>query len=84
MEERLVVIRHGETFEDVLRAAGVPHERIDAIVAAFAPKRGEPVVAEGRRLKLLFAEPRWLGSQHDAGPHFSLFRRNARSDRRLT
>jgi murein DD-endopeptidase MepM/ murein hydrolase activator NlpD len=34
----------------------VPHERIDAIVAAFAPKRGEPVVAEGRRLKLLFAD----------------------------
>jgi murein DD-endopeptidase MepM/ murein hydrolase activator NlpD len=56
MEERLVVIRHSETFEDVLRAAGVPHERIDAIVAAFAPKRGEPVVPEGRRLKLLFAD----------------------------
>lgn len=56
MEERLVVIRHGETLEDVLRAAGVPRERIEAIVAAFGPKHGEPIVAEGRRLKLLFAD----------------------------
>jgi murein DD-endopeptidase MepM/ murein hydrolase activator NlpD len=56
MEQRLVVIRHGETLEDVLGAAGVPRERIEAIVAAFAPKRGEPVVPEGHRLKLLFAD----------------------------
>ncbi|MGP0060920.1 MAG: peptidoglycan DD-metalloendopeptidase family protein [Beijerinckiaceae bacterium] len=56
MEQRLVVIRHGETLDDVLRAAGIPRERIEAIVAAFAPKRGEPVVPEGRRLKLLFAD----------------------------
>jgi murein DD-endopeptidase MepM/ murein hydrolase activator NlpD len=56
IEERLVVVRHGETLEDVLRAASVPREKIDAIVAAFATKRGEPVVAEGRRLKLLFAD----------------------------
>ena len=56
MEERLVVIRHGETLEDVLKTAGVPNERIEAIVAAFAPKRGEPAVPEGRRLKLLFAD----------------------------
>jgi murein DD-endopeptidase MepM/ murein hydrolase activator NlpD len=56
MEERLVVIRHGETLEDVLRTAGVSRDKIDAIVAAFPPKRGEPVVPEGRRVKLLFAD----------------------------
>jgi murein DD-endopeptidase MepM/ murein hydrolase activator NlpD len=62
MEERLVVIRHGETFEGVLHAAGVPNESIDAIVAALAPKRGEPTVAEGRRLKLLMADLDGSGS----------------------
>jgi murein DD-endopeptidase MepM/ murein hydrolase activator NlpD len=56
MEQRLVVIRHGETLEDVLRVAEVPRERVDAIVAAFSPQRGEPVVPEGRRLKLLFVD----------------------------
>jgi murein DD-endopeptidase MepM/ murein hydrolase activator NlpD len=56
MEERLVVVRHGETLEDILAAAGVPKDRINAIVAAFALKRGEAAVAEGRRIKLLFAD----------------------------
>jgi murein DD-endopeptidase MepM/ murein hydrolase activator NlpD len=56
MDERLVVVRHGETLEDVLRTAKVPQPTIAAVVAAFAPKRGEPVVAEGRRVKLLFAD----------------------------
>jgi murein DD-endopeptidase MepM/ murein hydrolase activator NlpD len=61
MEERLVVIRHGETLEDELRTAGVSRDKIDAIVAAFAPKRGEPLVPEGRRVKLLFADLDGLG-----------------------
>lgn len=56
MEERLVVVRHGETLEDVLKAAGVDKDSIASIVAAFAPKSGEPAVAEGRRLKLLMAD----------------------------
>ncbi len=56
MEERLVVIHHGETLEEVLRAAGVSDESIANIVTAFAPKRGEPAVAEGRRVKLLMAD----------------------------
>ena len=38
MDERLVVIRHGETLEDVLRTASVPQATIAAIVAAFAPR----------------------------------------------
>jgi murein DD-endopeptidase MepM/ murein hydrolase activator NlpD len=56
MQERLVVIRHGETLEDALQAAGVGPQSIAGIVAAFAPKTGEPAVPEGRRLKLLMAD----------------------------
>jgi murein DD-endopeptidase MepM/ murein hydrolase activator NlpD len=56
MEERLVVLRHGDTLESVLQAAGVGQESIASIVAAFAPKRGEPAVPEGRRLELLMAD----------------------------
>jgi murein DD-endopeptidase MepM/ murein hydrolase activator NlpD len=56
LQERLVTVNHGETLEDVLRAAKVPADQIAKITAAFNAKRGEPVVAEGRRLKLLFAD----------------------------
>ena len=56
MQERLVVLRQGDTLESVLRAIGVPQESIASIDAAFAPRRGEPTVPEGRRLKLLMAD----------------------------
>jgi murein DD-endopeptidase MepM/ murein hydrolase activator NlpD len=56
MQERLVVLRHGDTLERALQAAGIGQENIANIVAAFAPKRGEPAVPEGRRLKLLMAD----------------------------
>jgi len=57
MEERLVVVRHGETLEDVLRNAGVGKDKIAQIVAAFATRKGDPgPLVEGRRLKLLFAD----------------------------
>jgi len=56
MEERLAVVNHGETLEDVLHEAKVPAEQIAKIIAAFNAKRGEPTVPEGRRLKLLFAD----------------------------
>ena len=56
MEERLVVVRHGETLEGVLRGAGVAKDQIDGIVAAFRVPRGQAAVAEGARLKLLFAD----------------------------
>ncbi len=56
MQERLVVLRQGDTLEGVLRAAGVGQESIASIDAAFAPRRGEPTVPEGRRLKLLMAD----------------------------
>ena len=54
--ERLVVVRRGETLEDVLRNAGVAKEQIRPAVAAFGVKRGEAPVSEGRRLKLLFTD----------------------------
>jgi murein DD-endopeptidase MepM/ murein hydrolase activator NlpD len=56
MEERLVVVRHGETIEDVLRSVGLTKDQIASVVAAFNVQRGEAAVAEGRRLKLLFAD----------------------------
>jgi murein DD-endopeptidase MepM/ murein hydrolase activator NlpD len=56
MEERLVVVRHGETIEDVLRGVGLTKDQIGSVAAAFNVQRGEAAVAEGRRLKLLFAD----------------------------
>ena len=56
MEERLVVVRHGETIEGVLRGAGLTKDQVIGIVGAFGVARGEAAVAEGARLKLLFAD----------------------------
>ncbi|MGH6852567.1 MAG: M23 family metallopeptidase, partial [Methylocella sp.] len=56
MEERLVVVRHGDTIESVLRGAGLTKDQITKVVAAFAVPHGEAAVAEGARLKLLFAD----------------------------
>ena len=55
-EEHLVVVRHGEGLEDVLRNAGVNRAKIAAVVAAFGLKPGESAAPEGRRVKLLFAD----------------------------
>lgn len=63
MDERLVVVRHGETLEHVLRTAKVPEDTIAAVISALAPKPGEPAVPEGRRLKLMFAD--LDGAGHD-------------------
>ncbi|WP_374307325.1 M23 family metallopeptidase [Methylocella sp.] len=56
-EERLVVVRRGETLEDVLRAAGVAKPTIAALIAGFRLRPGESPAPEGRRVKLLFADP---------------------------
>ncbi len=55
VEERLVVLRHGDTLEDVLGRNGATRGQIRAIVAAFGAKRGEPPVGEGRRIRLALA-----------------------------
>src|ERR1700731_1743404 len=56
MEERLVVVLHGQTIEGVLRGAGLTKDQVIGIVGAFGVARGEAAVAEGARLKLLFAD----------------------------
>ncbi|WP_245428024.1 peptidoglycan DD-metalloendopeptidase family protein [Roseiarcus fermentans] len=55
--EKLVAMRHGESFEDVLRANGATPEAAAAIVAAFGVKRGESPVGEGQKILLLPEEP---------------------------
>jgi murein DD-endopeptidase MepM/ murein hydrolase activator NlpD len=55
MEEKLAVVRHGETLESVLIANGVPRSRAAAVIAAWRGRRGEPA-REGQRVKLLFAD----------------------------
>ena len=55
-EERLVVMRHGDALDDVLRGNGASREQVRGIVDAFGAKKGEPPVAEGRRVKLLMTE----------------------------
>ncbi|MBI3275129.1 MAG: M23 family metallopeptidase, partial [Methylocystis sp.] len=56
MDEKLVVIRRGETLADALAANGVPKATIGAVAAAFGGKRAEAAVREGQRVKLLFAD----------------------------
>jgi murein DD-endopeptidase MepM/ murein hydrolase activator NlpD len=77
MEERLVVVRHGETIEDVLRAAGLSKEKSNAVVAAFGLRRGDVAAPEGRRLKLLFAD------LDGAGGRMTLARLSVYSDETL-
>ncbi len=63
MEERLVVVRHGETLEGVLRGAGVAMDQINGLSPPSALARGQAAVAEGARLKLALRRSRWLRHQ---------------------
>ncbi|BDV35187.1 M23 family metallopeptidase [Methylocystis iwaonis] len=54
MEEKLAIVRRGETLDDILAANGVPRARMAAVAAAYRGKR-DPV-REGQRVKLLFAD----------------------------
>jgi murein DD-endopeptidase MepM/ murein hydrolase activator NlpD len=56
MEERLVVVRHGQTLEQALRGAGIDEATVASVANAFEAKPGQPTVPEGRRLKLLMAD----------------------------
>lgn len=55
--ERLVQMRRGETFEELLRVNGAPKESIPAIVAAFGLKKGESPASEGQKIIIRFDEP---------------------------
>ncbi len=56
-EERLVVFRHGDQLEDLLKANGATREAARAIVTAFNAQHGAAPVADGRRLKFLYTRP---------------------------
>jgi murein DD-endopeptidase MepM/ murein hydrolase activator NlpD len=51
--EKLIPMRHGESFEDVLKANGATPEAAAAILAAFGAKKGESPIQEGQKLLLL-------------------------------
>ena len=59
-DERLVLVRKNDTIEDVLRANGASREQIAIIVAALR-RADQPALAEGQRVKLLFADVNGLG-----------------------
>jgi murein DD-endopeptidase MepM/ murein hydrolase activator NlpD len=50
--ERVAQLRHGETFEALLRANGANREAASAILAAFGVKPGESPAAEGQKIIL--------------------------------
>jgi murein DD-endopeptidase MepM/ murein hydrolase activator NlpD len=61
--ERLVQLRHGETFEDVLKANGATPEAAADILKAFGVKSGESPVGEGQKILLLPLEPNSRGEK---------------------
>ena len=61
--EKLVQMRRGETFEDVLKANGAAPEAAAAILSAFGVKRGEAPVGEGQKIILLPEEPSVRGEK---------------------
>ena len=55
--ERLVHMRHGISFEELLKANGASGEAAAAILAAFGVKRGDAPAGEGQKIILLPEEP---------------------------
>jgi murein DD-endopeptidase MepM/ murein hydrolase activator NlpD len=55
--EKLVQLRHGESFEDVLKANDATPDEVNAILAAFGVKPGESPVGEGQKILILPEEP---------------------------
>lgn len=77
MDERLVVVRHGETLQDVLRANSATRQQASAIVAALGGRKADSIAAEGRRIKLLFAD------LDGSGTNMTLARVTIHSDDRI-
>ena len=61
--EKLVQLRPGESFEDVLKANGATSGEVAAIVAAFGVKRGESPVGDGQKITILPEEPAVRGAR---------------------
>ncbi|MBL8587546.1 MAG: M23 family metallopeptidase [Methylobacteriaceae bacterium] len=77
MEERLVIVRLGETLDDILKANGATRAQIRAIAAAFGARRNEQPVREGQKLRLLLAD------LDGAGGALQIARLNVYSDDKL-
>ena len=77
MDERLVVVRHGETLQDVLRANSIGKQQAAEIVAALGGRKADSIASEGRRIKLLFAD------LDGSGKNMTLARVTVHSDDRI-
>lgn len=77
MDERLIVVRHGETLQDVLRANSVSRQQAADIVAALGGRKADSIAGEGRRIKLLFAD------LDGSGKNMTLARVTVHSDDRI-
>jgi murein DD-endopeptidase MepM/ murein hydrolase activator NlpD len=53
---RLVQLRHGQSFEDLLRANGATPDAVSSIVSAFGLKHGESPVGEGQKIILEYGD----------------------------
>ena len=53
--ERLIIARHGDTFDQILRNNGASTEQVKQIQAIFAPKTRDYTVSVGQKLRLLVA-----------------------------
>lgn len=56
MDEKLVTMHRGQSFENLLLTAGVHRAAIQAVVALIGAPNGQQAVPDGRRIKLLFAD----------------------------
>ena len=54
-EERLVVLRHGDTLDSVLRDSAAGRDQTRGIIEAFGARPGQQPVAEGRRVRIMQA-----------------------------
>ncbi len=54
-DERLIVMRRGETLDDVLRNLGASRDQIRAL-SSIISQGGQPALTEGQRLKVLLAD----------------------------
>jgi murein DD-endopeptidase MepM/ murein hydrolase activator NlpD len=61
---RLVKLRRGQSFEDLLRANGAPAEALPSIVAAFGVKHGDSPATEGQKIILEYGD----GDRADGAP----------------
>ncbi|MEI2736702.1 MAG: M23 family peptidase, partial [Rhodoblastus sp.] len=77
MDERLIVMRHGETLQDVLRANSASRQQAADIVAALGGRKADSIAGEGRRIKLLFAD------LDGSGKNMTLARVTVHSDDRI-